>query len=335
MKKIFIILLITCVCITGCSSSGNVKKDIIKNFDKKNSYKLKGSLSINNNDDVYNYNVEVGYKKDKYYKVVLTNKANGHKQVILKNDDGVYVLTPSLNKSFKFQSDWPYDNSQVYLLNALGSDISNDTDSSIVKNDDKYYITTKVNYANNSKLVKQKLEFSKNLELNKVIVYDKDGVEVMTMKFDSIKFTEKFSKEYFAVDSIIDVDSDNDKEESTESTKETSSLEDTLYPLVLPSGTKLVNEEKVSKDKGERVIMTYEGEKNFLLVEETADVFSEFTIIPSSGEPFQLLDTLGVMGDNSLSWTRGNTEYYIVSEDLSKDEMLDVASSICTVTALK
>lgn len=333
MKKIFIILLITCVCITGCSSSKNAKKEIIKNFDKKNSYKLKGSLSINNNDDVYNYNVEVGYKKDRYYKVVLINKANGHKQVILKNDDGVYVLTPSLNKSFKFQSDWPYDNSQVYLLNALGNDISNDTDSSVVKKNDKYFITTKVNYANNSKLVKQNLEFSKNLELNKVVVYDKDGVEVMTMKFDSIKFTDKFSKDYFSVDSIINVENSNN--ENTESTKETSSLEDTLYPLVLPSGTKLINEEKVSKDKGERVIMTYEGEKNFLLVEETADVFSEFTVIPSSGEPFQLLDTLGVMGDNSLSWTRGNTEYYIVSEDLSKDEMLDVASSIGTVTSLK
>ena len=243
------------------------------------------------------------------------------------------MLTPSLNKSFKFQSDWPYDNSQVYLLNALGNDISNDTDSSVVKKNDKYFITTKVNYANNSKLVKQNLEFSKNLELNKVVVYDKDGVEVMTMKFDSIKFTDKFSKDYFSVDSIINVENSNN--ENTESTKETSSLEDTLYPLVLPSGTKLVNEEKVSKDKGERVIMTYEGEKNFLLVEETADVFSEFTVIPSSGEPFQLLDTLGVMGDNSLSWTRGNTEYYIVSEDLSKDEMLDVASSIGTVTSLK
>ena len=243
------------------------------------------------------------------------------------------MLTPSLNKSFKFQSDWPYDNSQVYLLNALGNDISNDTDSSVVKKNDKYFITTKVNYANNSKLVKQKLEFSKNLELNKVVVYDKDGVEVMAMKFDSIKFTENFSKDYFSVDSIINVENSNS--ENSESTKETSSLEDTLYPLVLPSGTKLVNEEKVSKDKGERVIMTYEGEKNFLLVEETADVFSEFTVIPSSGEPFQLLDTLGVMGDNSLSWTRGNTEYYIVSEDLSKDEMLDVASSIGTVTSLK
>ena len=35
----------------------------------------------------------------------------------------VRVLTPTLNKSFKFQSDWPYNNSQVYLLQTLLSDI--------------------------------------------------------------------------------------------------------------------------------------------------------------------------------------------------------------------
>ena len=53
-------------------------------------------------------------KKDKF-RVGLTNKTNNHEQIILKNDDGVYVITPSLNKSFKFQSDWPYNNSQIYL----------------------------------------------------------------------------------------------------------------------------------------------------------------------------------------------------------------------------
>ena len=29
------------------------------------------------------------------------------------------MVTPSLNKSFKFQSDWPYNNSQVYLINSI------------------------------------------------------------------------------------------------------------------------------------------------------------------------------------------------------------------------
>ena len=104
---------------------------------------------------------------------------------------------------------------------------------------------------------------------------------------------------------------------------------------MIPSGTKLVQEEKISKDSGERVIMNYDGEKSFLLVEETVDVFQDFTVIPSSGEPFQLLDTIGVMTDNSLSWYSGNMEYYLVSDVMSKDEMIEIAQSIVGVSSFK
>lgn len=388
MKRIFIILFICCLLITGCSDTKNIKKNFVNRVDGANSYKLNGTLSINNNDDVYNYSVEVGYKKDDYYKVTLKNKANNHVQIILKTDDGVYVLTPSLNKSFKFQSDWPYNNSQIYLLDAISSDIKNDKNSEISKKDNKYFLMTKVNYSNNSRLIKQKLEFDEEFNLSKVIVYDKDGIEVMTMKFDKIKLNCKFSKEYFDVDSIIDSestttesdnknesnttkDSNKDNEKNTDNktsnntnetnkntinndrnsntnnnnntsnnnetnnTKTTGRLDDIVYPLFLPSGTKLVDEERVKKDNGERVIMTYEGEKSFLLVEETMDVFNEFTIIPSSGEPFQLMDTLGVMTNNSLSWSSGTTDYYLVSDVMSKDEMIEVAQSIGNVNSLK
>ena len=383
MKKIFIIMLMCCLFITGCSSSKNIKKNVINKYSDSNGYKLKGNLSITNNDDIYNYNVEVGYKKDKYYKVMLTNLANNHVQVILKNDDGVYVVTPSLNKSFKFQSDWPYNNSQVYLLNAISSDIKDDEKAKFKKENNKYIINTKVKYSNNSNLIKQKLEFDKKLNIKKATVYDNDGIAVITMIFDSIKFNPKFGKNYFSLDSVIDnniksnnsenestnkksnINNDNsdntssnsvtkDSEESTNkstsgndiksqnstnsSSKNTSnvgSLDDVIYPLFLPSGTKLVNEEKVNKDTGERVIMTYDGEKSFLLVEETSDVFDEFTIIPSSGEPFQLIDTLGVMTDNSLSWESNNKEYYLVSDVMSKDEMVEVARSIGNVSSLK
>ena len=376
MKRIFIILFICCLLITGCSGTKNIKKNFVNRVDGANSYKLNGTLSINNNDDVYNYSVEVGYKKDDYYKVTLKNKANNHVQIILKTDDGVYVLTPSLNKSFKFQSDWPYNNSQIYLLDAISSDIKNDKDSEISKKDNKYFLMTKVNYSNNSRLIKQKLEFDEEFNLSKVIVYDKDGIEVMTMKFDKIKLNCKFSKEYFDVDSIIDSEStttesdnknennttkdsnkdnekntdnktsnntnetnkntiNNDRNSNTNNTKTTGRLDDIVYPLFLHSGTKLVDEERVKKDNGERVIMTYEGEKSFLLVEETMDVFNEFTIIPSSGEPFQLMDTLGVMTNNSLSWSSGTTDYYLVSDVMSKDEMIEVAQSIGNVNSLK
>ena len=105
--------------------------------------------------------------------------------------------------------------------------------------------------------------------------------------------------------------------------------------MFLPNGTKLVDEEKIDKSNGQRVIMSYDGEKSFLLVEETAEVFNDFTVVPTSGEPFMLMDTFGVMTDNSISWTSGGVDYYIVSDVMSGEELVEIAQSITGVIAIK
>lgn len=339
MKKFIIVLVVVLLMVTGCGKKNirNVRDEIKDKLEKSSGYLLKGELEINNNDDIYNYNVEVSFKKDNFFKVILENKANEFRQIILKNNDGVFLLTPSLNKSFKFQSEWPYSNSQIYLLNALISDIFDDSDASFEEKDKKYIFNTKVNYPNNSKLVRQKIVFGDDYNLENVVVYDKNDSVCMSFNVSSVKFSPKFSDGEFELDNIIEIKEDNDsgKDNVEKDVMSTNNLDDVVYPLFLPSGTKLVDEEIISKDSGERVIMTYDGEKSFLLVEETLDVFNEFTIIPSSGEPFQLMDTIGVMTDNSLSWSSGNMEYYLVSDVMSQEELVEVAQSIVGVISIK
>ena len=327
MKRI-VLLLVLCILLTGCGklSEKDVIKSIRKEFDKSSGYKLEGELIVTNNDEVYNYNVEVLYKKKDYYKVIFNNTSNDHTQIILKNKDGVYVLTPSLNKSFKFQSDWPYNNSQIYLLDTIISDIEKDNKRKYIVNDKKYIFNTKVNYSNNTKLDYQKIVFSKDLELEKVVVFDKNGVESMKFSVNKIKYSPKFKKDEYNINTIIDTNTN---------IEETSKLEDIIYPLFIPSGTKLVNEEKIDKTNGKRVIMSYDGEKSFTLVEESTDVFNEFTIIPTMGEPCLLMDTLGVINDNSLYWTSGGVDYYLISDVLNQTELLEVAGSINGIVSMK
>ena len=85
----------------------------------------------------------------------------------------------------------------------------------------------------------------------------------------------------------------------------TGAIDNTIYPLVLPDGTKLANEEKVDMMDGERVILTFSGDKPFLLVEETVKAMDEFTVIPTIGEPVMFMDSLGVLSDNYVSFTSG------------------------------
>ena len=309
MKKIIFIILVSCFLLTGCNkySESSIIKNIEDKLSKSNGYMLSGELSINNNDENYDYDVDVYYKKKDYYKVILTNKQNSHTQVILKNKDGVYVLTPLLNKSFKFQSDWP-SNSQVYLINTLIDDINNDSKRKFIKNEEEYIFNTKVKYSNNSKLNRQKIILDNKLNFKRVVVYNKDGIEVMNMKFNKIDYSYKFKKDEFSLDSII-------KDEEVENVESSGVLEDIIYPLYIPNGTKLVNEEKV--------------------VEETIDVMDEFTVIPTMGEPYLLMDTLGVMNENSLSWTSGGIDYYLISDVMTQSELVEVAQSISGIVSMK
>lgn len=332
MKKVLLVFFFSIFLLSGCGKYG--EEDVIKDFSKKvedaKAYYVEGSLELVNNDDVYHYDVEVAFKKDNYYRVSLTNTSNNHTQVILKNDDGVYVVTPSLNKSFKFQSDWPYSNSQIYLLEAIVNDIKDDKERSFKETKNGYTFTTAVNYPNNRNLIKQKIELSSKLKLKKVQVYNSDSVICMTMEFKDIDYSPTFKKNYFSLDTVMKTYSVSEEE-----VKQTSNLYDSIYPLMVPSGTKLTNEEKVTKDNGERIIMTFDGEKPFLLVEETANIEDEFTIIPTYGEPYQLMDTLGVMTNNSLNWTTNGIEYYLVSDVLNQDELVEVAQSIGVVQTMK
>ena len=331
MKKILLLFFFSIFLFAGCGKYG--EKDVIKDFSKKvddaKAYYIDGTLEIVNNDNVYNYDVEVAYKEKNYYRVSLTNTSNNHTQVILKNDDGVYVLTPSLNKSFKFQSDWPYNNSQIYLLQSILSDLNND-EKRTFKNEDKSYVfTSSVNYPNNRNLVKQKVTFNDKLELNEVIVLDSDDVPNMTLKVKDIDFSPSFKNNYFDLEEIMSTVN------LGEEVIETSAIDEVIYPLALPDGTKLANEEKVDMTDGERVILTFSGDKPFLLVEETVRAMDEFTVIPTMGEPVMFMDSLGVLSDNSVNFTSGGINYYLVSEVMNQDELLEVANSINVLPTMK
>ncbi len=333
MKKNFLIVFLTAIFIfTGCSKDG--KSTIVDRLEKKinsmDAYQVSGVLSITNNEDTYNYDVTASYQKEDNYRVSLVNKSNNHEQIILKSNNEVYVITPALNKSFKFQSSWPDNNSQIYILKSIINDIKKDTEKTIDEVDSSYIITTAVNYPNNIGLVKQKVYVDKDANITKIEVLNDSGIVEMIMTFSNIDDNPTFASDYFELNSII---SDIDTEDKTDD--EVSKIEDIIYPLYIPIGTVLTSQEKVAKDDGERIILTFDGEKPFLLVEETSSIESEFSIIPVFGEPEFLNDTLGAITDNSVSWSSNGIDYYIVSDVMGKTELIEIANSISTIPIMK
>lgn len=330
-KKLLIILFSLFFILCGCSK--DEKSDIVNKLEKKisnmDSYKISGVLSITNNEDTYYYDVESSYMKNENYLVSLVNKSNGHEQIILKSNDEVYVVTPALNKSFKFQSNWPNNNSQIYILNSLLNDIKVDSNLVVDLVDDFYVITTKVNYPNNVRLIEQKIYVDKNANITKVEVLNDSGIVEMVMIFENIDEKPIFKDNYFELNNVIS-DIDN-----VSSNAEVSSIDDIIYPLYIPTGTVLVSQEKVSKEDGERIILTFDGEKPFLLVEETSSVDEDFSVIPIFGEPDFLNDTVGAITDNSISWSSNGIDYYLVSDVMGRVELVEIANSISSIPVMK
>ena len=399
MKKLFLVVaIIATICLTGCGKVGDkeIKDNFIKEIEGLKAYYMEGTLKLTNNDDNYEYDVEVSYQKDDNYKVSLVNKANDYEQIILKNKEGVYVITPSLNKSFKFQSDWPNNNSQSYLLTSVAKDLKDDSAYKFTQKDKDYVFTTKTNYPNNPKYVKQNIILDKNFNLKKVEVLDEQDVTYIEFTVKSIDKKANFNENEFSLEEItkdfeVQEDSEKNKNNQNESqnsttnenyqenetnknnannqnnstttqdnetnkepeksdntnettnnnsqnnesnTTETTKVDENVFPLYLPSNTSLSDKEVIETSNGERVIMTFSGDNPFILVQETVKPSKELEIIPTYGEPFMLIDTVGSLTDTSYTWTSNGVEYYIVSDQMEQTELLEVAKSINVVSAI-
>lgn len=330
MKKCFLygLFILGCFLIVGCGKYG--EKDILKDFSKKiektEGYHLSGELEIVNNDDSYVYDVEVAYQKNDQFRVSLKNKTNNHEQIILKNEEGVYVLTPSLNKSFKFQSEWPYNNSQSYILQTLLKDLEQDTNRTFEETEDGYVFISKVDYSNNANLVKQKVIFDKDLNVKEVQVLNDNDQMQMKMTFKSVDYKATYDDTYFTLKG-------NMSGAATETTSKT--LDSIIYPMYIPENTVLTNQEKVSLEDGERIILTFSGDHPFMIVQETTKAAKELLTIPMYGEPYIVTGTVGAMSDSSITWVNNGVEFYVVSDVLNADQLLQVANSISVASVSK
>ncbi|MCM1370680.1 MAG: hypothetical protein NC181_02160 [Clostridium sp.] len=331
MKKglITMFIILTSFLLTGCGKYS--VEDLVKDFSKKvndsNSYKLDGILEIVNNDDTYSYDVNVSYKKENNFKVSLKNKINNYEQIILRNNDGIYVLTPSLNKSFKFQSEWPYNSSQSYLLQTILKDMENNEELNFEQTNDGYIVETKANYSSNKELVNQKIYFDKEKNVYKIEVFDQNNVLKMKMTISNIEYNSTFDDNYFDLNKNMDSDTNQSTTGKT--------IDEIIYPMYMPQNTYLSSEDKVSKENGERIIMTFAGDNSFILIQETANVSDVTNLIPVNGEPYLLTSAVASVTENSIEWVSNGIEYYLASDDMSKEDLISVAKSLSPMAVTK
>ncbi|WP_061047193.1 LolA family protein [Bacillus amyloliquefaciens] len=329
MRKSFVLLLTGLLAVLILSACGQKsQEDIVNGLDKKakeyTSYKAKAKMTIETGSDPQVYNVEIWHKKPSLYRVYLENPKKDQNQVILRNANGVFVLTPSLNKSFRFQSDWPNNSSQVYLFESLVKDVQHDKDAVYSAKDKKYTFETKTNYQHNKMLPTQEITFNKkDMSPSLVKVMDTDRKVMVKVEFKSFEFNKPFDKDSFDEKKNMTLS----QMDVATSAKPSDSFA-VKTPLQVPAGVKKLEEKDISTTDGKRIVMTYGGEKSFTLIQEKAHIAKAASAVTLKGEPVNLGFTVAALSDTSLTWTYDGVDYLLSSQDLTKDEMVAAAKSM-------
>lgn len=329
-KKWFMPLagLLVVLALSACGSK--TQEDVVKDLDKKledvKGYKAEAKMTLQMGTDPQTYDIEVWHKDPDFYRVNLKNAQKEQSQMILRNNDGVFVLTPALNKSFRFQSDWPQNSSQAYLYESLVKDIVEDKEAKFSATKEHYVFETKTRYQNNQMLPVQEIKLKKSdLSPVSVKVMDPDKNALVTVEFSKVKFNASFDKKDFDMQKNmtgaqleVPVMAEVDDQEFT-----------VKYPQMDMADVKLVDEQEIKTEDGKRVVLTYDGEKSFTLVQEKASVMPTSSVVTSvKGEPVDLGFTIGALSDNTISWTYQGVDYMIASNDLSPEEMTEIARTV-------
>lgn len=324
MKKIFsmfmlglLLLLSSC---TSSDSSDEVTK-VTKYISDLNSYSLASTMTINRVDKNVSINVSVDYLTPSYYKVSFKSQ-DGNEQIIIKNAGGVYVLTPSLNKEFKFDSDWPLNSSHAYLLEAINKDIKADSTATGVTESEEIKIECAIQHKTNQNLAKMRYTCSSSdLKPKNTVFLNDKGDEVIKVDFNTFTPNSKLTEDYFSEKKYL-----TEQEEGPTSGEEESTMAEVAAGYELEG-----NSLKASTTAEDTIILCYSGEKPYTIIVQKAIAYSEVVAI-SNYDSIEILDSgLCFLNDSSMKYYLNDYEITIYSTALSVEEYLNIASAITLV----
>ena len=288
-----------------------------------NSYLLEGVMEVAEGEDTKSYDVSVKYLKQDdqdYFRVAMKDSGMDQEQEIIRNAEGVFVVTPTLNQIFKFQGNWPSNSLKPYLLQSM-REIAADESAQIEQTEEGYQISAGVNYPNNRNFTQQEMVFSDDLKIKSVQIFDGDHVLQMKMLFSKVDYEPGLTAEDFQVPQQLE------KETAAEP------ITDEHLPLMPMEtfGAVLSNSSVVENDGKVQYVLEYTGEKNFTIVEEVAESEETTQTIIMSGSLVDGLNMVGRYDGNHMTSVINSVRYTIYSDDLSEEEMSAVLQSMQVV----
>lgn len=322
--------------LSGCGAQS--KEDVLKKLSSKwidaKGYELTAEMSILTGQDPRIYQVEVWHTKPDFYRVKVTDTNEENTQMIMRNKEGVFVVTPALNKTYKFQSKWPSENSQAYLIGSLAQDIKKDKSATFKEEGTKYVFVTKTNNNHKNMLPTQKIFIDKKTLLpTEVSILNENKEEQINIKFKQVTLGKVHGAGDFQIEQTPSAQGESG---TVEASAEIDNPEfETHYPTVEWDQLNIIDEKVLDVEGDKRVILTFSGDKEFTIIQQLSEKSTSSTIpVFAPGDPVDLGYAIGAVTDQSISWEQDGMSFFLASSSLTKEEMIEVAASMA-VTELK
>lgn len=296
------------------------EKEFNKTMNNLNSYELKGDMEINKGEDTKMYHVQVGYQmleEQPYFKVSLLDKELNQEQIILRNTEGVFVVTPSLNQVFKFEGDWPLNSPKPYLLQSM-IEIAAQENAQFSKNEEGNLIESDVVYPNNKNFTHQQMVFDDEAKVKWVQIFNQEGIVQLKIVFSNVDYAPEFEEAYFKAPDTL---------EKTTSASVLQEEDLPLYPMMV-FDSKLIDKSVMTYEGEVRHILQFQGEHEFTVVERQRVVPEQTQMVIMQGELVDALDVIGVYDGNRMSVTYNQMEFSVFSDTLGPEEMMQVLTSM-------
>lgn len=325
-SRIFVLLLVaimTLLAACGSPSKEDVMKKLSGKWNETKGYELQATMEIKTGSEPRVYDVTVWHTKPDFYKVNVSQAGSRDSQMIVRNDEGVFVITPSLGKTYKFQSDWPTQNSMPYLIGTLSDDIKADKNSTMQEKDKTYIFETASRNNHKKVLPTQQIHIDKKTLLPKYVsVMDENKEEKIRVTFNKITL----GVEHKASDYAVDMEKQPEKKPQSTEDGETGMMK--FYPNLDWDGT-LLEEGSVMTENGLRSFMTFgDGDKEFVIIQEPAEVPDNQLAVSIEGDPVDLGFAVAALTENSIRWEQDGVSFFVASSTMTPDELIEVATSM-------
>ncbi|KEO81005.1 outer membrane lipoprotein-sorting protein [Tumebacillus flagellatus] len=319
---VFLSLLILSLTLVGCGKQNQetVLKDLTNVKQNLQSYESKATMTVTANNSQQKYYIETWYQAPHYYRIALGNDPSQITQVIVRNDDGIFVVSPQLKKSFRFKGDWAENQGHVYLYHAALDRILTAQDKKFATGDGNVSFSMKME-PENPLVSTQRVTLKDNgYEPKQIALLDKDDKSIVSVDFTSFKTGVEFKKDAFTPESAMAM-----AQSGTQPVMAGAKDFGVIEPRYVPEGAKLLEPQETQSS----VMLRYSGNDPFTII-ESRPAAKDSNL--HTGEIVDLWGTAAVMtgaeGETrTMQWFQDGVEFSLTGK-MATDDMVRVAQSM-------